>query len=114
MARGPRPDVARLVAVVEIGGRRAGREQHEAPALVCAPLREGVPGGVPLELHCIEIVHSGAAEGAIAGREPRRFDQVGFDGQAGRQSEDGAGILRDIGLEKGYRHGGGAAGRAGD
>ena len=105
-------DVARLVAVVEIGGARGGGEQQEAQAFGLAPLGEGLPGGVSRELHRVEIVHSGAAEGAVAGRKPRRLDQMGLDAQAGRQPKDGAGVLGNIGLEKGDRHGGGAAGGA--
>jgi len=105
-------DVARLVAVVEVGGARLGREQHETQAFGLAPLGEGLPGGVSRELHRVEIVHSGAAEGAVAGRKPRRLDQMGLDAQAGRQPKDGAGVLGNIGLEKGDRHGGGAAGGA--
>ena len=31
------------------------------------------------QLHRVEIVHSGAAEGAVAGRKARRFDQMGLE-----------------------------------
>ena len=56
--------------------------------------------GVAHDRHLIEIVHAGAAEGAVGGREARRLDDVRFDAEAGGKPQDGPGVLGDIGLKQ--------------
>jgi len=53
----------------------------------------------------VEIVHAGAAEGAVGDGKPGRLDNVRFDPQAGAQPQNRAGILRNIGLIKGDSNG---------
>ncbi len=55
-------------------------------------------------VHLVEIVHAGAAERAIGGREPGRLDQIDRQAETGGQPHDRAGVLRDVGLEKGNAH----------
>jgi len=60
---------------------------------------------VARDRHLIEVVHPGAAEGAIRDREARRLDDMHFDSKAGRQAQNRAGVLRNVGLVKGDLHG---------
>ncbi len=53
----------------------------------------------------VEIVHAGAAEGAVGDREPGRLDNVRFNPEAGAQPQNRAGILRNIGLIEGDSNG---------
>ena len=48
----------------------------------------------------VEIVHPGAAEGAVGSRETGRFDQMRLDAEAGAKPQNRAGILGNIGLVK--------------
>ncbi len=98
-------DVIRSESEVEIGQGRRGGEQHDTAALRLPPRLEIQPRGVPSDCHGIEIVHSGTAEGAIGGREPGRLDYMRLDAEAGAQPQNGAGVLRNIGLIKRYAHG---------
>ena len=50
--------------------------------------------------HLIEVVHAGAAEGAVGDREARRLDDVRFDTETGGKPQDGPGVLGDVGLEQ--------------
>jgi hypothetical protein len=52
------------------------------------------------QAHPVEIIHAGAAEGAVADRKSGWFDQMGLDAETGAQTQNRAGILRDIGLEQ--------------
>ena len=53
----------------------------------------------------VEVIHPGAAEGAVGDREAGRLDDVRLDPEAGAEPENRAGILRNVGLEKGDPHG---------
>ena len=60
---------------------------------------------MPAERHLIEIIHPGAAEGAVRTRKAGRLDDVGLDPEAGREPQNRAGVLRDVGLVEGDPHG---------
>ena len=47
----------------------------------------------------VEVVHPGAAEGAVAGREAGRLDDVHIEAEAGGEPEDRSSVLSDIRLE---------------
>ena len=64
----------------------------------CPPGLECREARVPLDRHLVEIVHPGAAEGAVGDREAGRLDDMGGHAEAGRQAQDGAGVLGDVGL----------------
>jgi hypothetical protein len=60
---------------------------------------------VPHDGDSIEIVHAGAAEGAVRGREAGWLDDMGLDAEAGAQAQNRSGVLRNIGLIEGDAHG---------
>jgi hypothetical protein len=57
------------------------------------------------DLDGIEVVHPGAAEGAVGGRESRRLDDMGLDAETGAQAQNRSGVLRNIGLVESDAHG---------
>src|SRR5689334_10892994 len=99
-------DVAALEGMSQIRCRGARGEEDEPQALAAPPAFERFPGRMPRELHLIEIVHAGAAKRAIARRKARWFDQMRLDAEAGGESENRSGVLRDVGLEEGNAHAG--------
>ncbi len=56
------------------------------------------------ELHPVEVVHAGAAERPVGGREAGRLDDVRLAAQAGAEAQDRPGVLGDVGLEEGDAH----------
>jgi hypothetical protein len=50
------------------------------------------------ELGVFEVVEAGTADGAGRELEARGMDDVQPDAQAGPEPEQGAGVLRDVGL----------------
>src|SRR5436309_2867014 len=68
------------------------------------PFLEGRPRGVPSQTHLIQVIHSGAAEGAIGDRKARRFDDMGRNAKACAEAQNRSGILRNVGLVKGKLH----------
>src|SRR5690242_15434703 len=90
--------------MIEIRRGRPRGEQDEPQPPAAPPGFERRPGGVPGEVDLIEIVHAGAAEGAVAHRETGRLDQMRLQPQAGGQAENRAGVLRDVGLVEGDAH----------
>ena len=70
------------------GRGRARREQHQLEVRAAPPLLERRPGGVPRQRHPIEVVHSGAAEGAVGDRKARRLDDVRRDPEAGARAAE--------------------------
>ena len=60
---------------------------------------------VPRDLDVGQIVEAGPPQGAVGHVEPRRSDHVHGDAQAGGQAQNGAGVLRDIGLVERQAHG---------
>ncbi len=46
----------------------------------------------------LQVVHAGALQRPVGKVEAGRLDDVDFHPQAGAQSEDRAGVLRDVGL----------------
>ena len=75
-------DVVAPIAVVEIGEGAAGGEKHEAMAVASLLRFEVPPRSVPDDRDGIEIVHPGAAEGAVGGGKAGRPDEVRFDADA--------------------------------
>ncbi len=69
-----------------------------------APLLESPPGLVADQADPVEVIHSGAAEIAVADREAGRLDNVRLHIQAGAEPENRSGVLRNVGLEQGYAH----------
>jgi hypothetical protein len=53
----------------------------------------------------IEVIHAGAAEGTIGGREASRLDDVRLHPQARAKAKYSAGVLRDVRLIKRDPHG---------
>ena len=53
---------------------------------------------MPHDRHPVEIVHPGAAEGAVGHREAGRLDQMGVHSEAGAEPQNRAGVLRNVGL----------------
>ena len=98
-------DVAGPIGVIEVGHGRSGGEQDEAQAMLPPPGLENAPGDVAVERDLVEIVHAGAAEGAVGGGKPGRLDDMGLDAKAGRQPQNRAGVLRNVGLVEGDPHG---------
>ena len=69
-------DIVGREAVIEIRDGRTGRKQHETMVIFAAARRRIPAMRVPDDRHGIEIVHSGAAEGAVGDREPGRLDDM--------------------------------------
>ena len=82
-----------------------GGEQHQAPAIRLAPVRERLPARVTHDRHLVEVVHAGAAEGAVGGRKAGRLDNVRLDAEAGAEPQNRAGVLGDVGLVERDPHG---------
>ena len=76
-------DVAVREPVIEIGDRRLGREHHQPQPFLSTPLLKIVPAFVPDDADLVEIVHSGAAEGAVGDRKARRFHDMRLQAEAG-------------------------------
>ena len=89
--------------VVEIGWRGACGEQDQPRGLGAAPGFERLPAGVARDVHLIEIVHAGAAECAIGGREAGGLDDVRLEAEAGGEAQDRPGILGNVGLNSAMR-----------
>ena len=92
-------------AVIEIRRRRLGGEENEPQLPLPPPLLEIAPAFMPHDANLVEIIHSGAPEGAVRDREPGGFHDMRLDAEAGAEPENRSGILRDVGLEKGDPHG---------
>ena len=103
-------DVVAAEPVVEIGRRRRVVNRTRRSRAPAPPGLERVPGDVPGQVDLVEIVHAGAAEGAVGDRKAGRLDQVRLDPEAGGEPQDRAGILRDVGLVEGDAHGAGVHG----
>jgi hypothetical protein len=70
----------------------------------CAPSFEGLPTGVTDDFDLIEVIHAGAAEGAVAGGKTRGLDHVRLEAEAGGETKNRARVLGDIGLIKRNAH----------
>ena len=86
--------------MIEIGGRGARGEQRELQLLGTAPFLECGPRRVPPQRHLIEVVHTGAPEGAVRYRKARRLDDMRGDAEARAQAQNRSGIRRNVGLVK--------------
>ena len=93
------------IAMIEIGDRRRRRQQSEPQPFGTPPVFEGRPRGMPRQRHVIEVVHSGATEGAVGDRKASRLDDVRRHAKAGGEAQNRSGILRDVGLVQGDLHG---------
>jgi hypothetical protein len=51
-------------------------------------------------IDAVEIIHAGAAKGAIGHRKSRGLNNRGADAEAGAKAQHRAGVLGDIGLEQ--------------
>ena len=91
-------NVASMEGMVEIGRAGLRGQQDQPRMLLPPPALERVEARVTHERDLIEIIHPGAAEGAVRGRKPRRLDDMRLDPEAGCHPQDGAGILRNIRL----------------
>ena len=54
-----------------------------------------------MDPHPCGIIERGAAKSPIIEQKTTRFDQIDRDPEAGGEAQQGAGILRNIGLEEG-------------
>src|SRR5581483_5137402 len=105
-------DIARTEGMIEIGNRCPCRKKHDPQAFLPPPLVEAFPAGMADDGHPVQVVHAGAAEGAVGNREAGRFDDMRLDTQASAEPQNRPAVLRYIGLEKGdaERHGISASG----
>src|SRR5438874_1509080 len=92
--------VLRSERVLDIGHGPARGEENEPEVLSAPPRVERIPGDVPHQRDLLEIIHAGAAEGAIRHRKSRRFDDVRFDSEAGAQPQNGRGVRGNVGLKQ--------------
>ena len=67
---------------------------------MAAPRLERFPVQMTHNHHLVEVVHAGAAEGAVGDRETRWLDDVRFDTETGGKPQDSPGVLGDVGLEQ--------------
>ena len=86
-------------AWIEIGRAGGGGEEDKPRARTPAPGLERIPARTwRTGNHLVEIVHAGAPEGAVGGREAGRLDDVRLDTETGGEAQDHAGVLGDVGL----------------
>lgn len=52
----------------------------------------------------VEIIHPGAAKGAVGEGKARRRDQMRLDAEAGGEPQNRPGVLRNVGLVEGDAH----------
>ena len=78
----------------------------EAPDVGATPVPgEAVPRDVVREVHGVEVVEAGAAQAGIGEDEAAGPDDVDGHAQTGGEPEQGAGVLRNIGLVEGKAQG---------
>src|SRR5208282_3353940 len=63
-----------------------------------------LPRSVPRNRDGVEVVHPGAAEGAVGDGETGRLDDIGLDAEAGAEAQNRSGVLRNVGLIEGDTH----------
>ena len=90
--------------MVEVAAFGGGRQQHQSQPLAPPPVLEGVKRAVPGDGNGVEVVHAGAAEGAVGDRKAGRLDDMGLDAQAGAEPQNRPGILGNVGLVEGDPH----------
>ena len=99
-----RKAVVGAVGEVRVRPFTPGRQQDEASARG----REiGSPGVVADQLHPVQVVEAGAPQPAVVQVEPAGLDHVDGHPQAGRQAQQGSGVLGDVRFEKDEAHGAG-------
>ena len=59
---------------------------------------------MPGDLGMLDVIHAGPPQPAVAQNEAAGLDDVDRHPQTGAESDEGAGILRNIGLEEGEAH----------
>src|SRR6188474_3379308 len=82
--------------MIEIRALRRRGQKDEPKPLAPPPLIEGRKGAMTGNSDVVDVVHPGAAEGAIGYRKSARLYNVGLDAQAGAQPENRPGVLGDI------------------
>lgn len=99
-------DVVAVKGKIDVPYLRPCREQDEARARneSVAPGKERFEALVTFKVDVIEIIKSGSSEALVAEIEAGRQNDVDGDVEAGAEAEDGACILRNIGLVKGDSH----------
>ncbi len=93
-----------LEGVIEIRGAGAGGEEDEANALAFSPCLEGAPIGMAHHGNLMEVIHSGAAEGAVGGWEAGGLDDMRLDPKARTEPQNRPRILRDVRFKKSDAH----------
>src|SRR4029079_6104420 len=93
-------DVAAPKHLVNLGHACARGEQYKPRACAAAPILEWLPARMTHDGHLIEIVHTGSRKGAVGGGELCWRDDMRCDARAGRQPQNGPGVLGDIGLKQ--------------
>src|SRR5262245_45087632 len=97
--------VAGRVGMLEIRALGLRGEQDQPRAGLAPPALEGRPRGVPHERDAVEVIHAGAAKGAIGRGKAGRLDDVRLHAQAGTQAQNRPGVLGDVGLVQSDPHG---------
>ena len=97
-------NVVWVVTKIQIGQGPGGCEQEETATVGPAPRFKIQPRPMPFHADGIEVVHAGAAEGTVAHRKARRFDNMGFNVEARAKAQNGSRVLWNIGLVKGDPH----------
>ena len=83
---------------IGVGEGGLGGRQHQPAAGFRLPCHKSVPGQVADEADLLQIVHARPSERAVGQVEPGRLDHMDVHPQAGAQSEQRAGVLRNVGL----------------
>src|SRR5262249_40418815 len=97
-------DVPALESMIEIWRVGTRGEQNQPRLRLASPSLERRETRVASDPHLVEIVHAGAAKGAVRGRKAGRLDDVHPDAEAGREPQDRPGILGNVRLETGDLH----------
>jgi len=85
----------------------ASRQQDQALVASVAPKlgAKGIPTGMPAPVHGLEIIHAGPPHPPVVEQEAAGLDNVDVDTQAGRETQDRPGVLRNIRLIESEAHG---------
>jgi hypothetical protein len=92
--------------MIEIRALRRRGQKDKLKPLAPPPLIEGRKGAMTGNTDVVDVIHAGAAEGAIGHGKSTRLYNVCLDAQAGAQPENRSGVLGDIRFVKRDPHGG--------
>ncbi len=97
-------DVMRREGEVRIGAIGLRGREHQAMRRCAPPCVEGRKARMARDLDLVEIIHAGAAKGAVGDRKARRLDDVERKAETGREPRDRARVLRNVRLQERKPH----------